>query len=198
VLARTHQQTNQQKKEETIMGISGAPVALIVGGAVSNGPAHGVYRVKVTDASVIESKNGRPGLKLELTVDGDTVHKAKNGKKLISAKFYGAAQTDEEEKGKQMNGMLKRGPFKGFGVKWPEAGKELEPRVFVSKTAFVALGAGKNADGSESEYPEVKAIAQEREDLSKFEATSVTTETDGAAAPPPAAKPAATARRARA
>ena len=120
------------------MAIEGAP-QILIGGAVSTGPAKGDYHIIVSDASLGTSSTSRPNLQLELTVKDDPNHTAKEGKKLTRM-FQSLPQDgDDEEKVKTMQGMLKRLVYDGFGVKWPAEPKPIDPRIFLGKTAFVRL-----------------------------------------------------------
>ena len=139
------------------MAIEGAPT-INVGGAVSNGAEPGDYHVIISDAALGTSKTGRPNLQLELTVKDDPNHVAKEGKKLTKM-FQSLAQaSDDEDKVKTMNGMLKRMVFDGLGVKWPTEPKPLDPRVFAGKKAWVRLDRKKNEQTGE-DRSEVIAIA---------------------------------------
>lgn len=120
------------------MAIEGAP-QILVGGAVSTGPASGDYHVICSDAATGISSTGRPNLQLELTVKNDDNHAAKNGKKLTRMFQSLPGSGDDDEKVKQILGMVKRLAYDGFGVKWPAEPKPIDPRIFVGKTAFVRL-----------------------------------------------------------
>jgi len=149
------------------MAIAGAPAALKVGGAVATGPAPGIYRVKVTDASVgASSQKGTPFMQLDLTVHKDEHNPSREGKVLTKARFY-LAHPDEAdaEKVKTMKGMMKRGPFAGFNVPWPKDEKNLDVRQFIGKEAFVLLAPEKKRNESDDDRNGVKRIAQKREDL---------------------------------
>jgi hypothetical protein len=147
----------------------GAPQAIKmrVGGKTSNGPSDGVYRVVVADASVgVAKRTGRPYIALEFHGKGDQEHPSINGKKLITAKFYGASETDDPEKAQKMNGMLKNRLYRGFGLPWPKEPKDLDPRIFLKKEVYILLGQGKPNEQGET-YPEVKAIALKKDQLPK-------------------------------
>lgn len=159
--------TQQHLKESSDMAI-GAPQStkMKVGGAVSNGPKDGVYRAIVVDVGVGEStgKSKRPYVQLEFHGKGDSDNPNYNGKRILTAKFYGAAPSDDKEKAAQMNGMLKNRLYRGFDIPWPKEGKDLDPRIFLKKEVFILLGKGK-ANESGDQYAEVKAIALKRDKL---------------------------------
>lgn len=154
----------------------GAPEAMqfVYGGETSSGgPVTGVYRVVVAEASLGQSKGDvdagrppRPFVELEFHGKGDKDHPAKEGKKVIKQRFYSPLPSDDKEKQKMMAGMLKRGLFDGLGVKWSTEQKSLDPRIFVKKECFIAIGPGKASDTGESRQ-EVQAIALKRESLPK-------------------------------
>lgn len=138
-----------------------------VGGAVSNGPKDGIYRAVVADVSVdVAKKSGRPYIALEFHGSKDPEHPSLNGKKILTGKFYGASDSDDPEKVKQMNGMLKSRLFRGFGIPWPKEFKEFDPRVFLKKEVYIVVGKGKPNEQGES-YAEVKAIALKKDQLPK-------------------------------
>ena len=144
------------------MAIEGAP-SINIGGAVSTGPEPGDYSVLITDAAVGASSTGRPNLQLEFTVKDDPNHVAKNGKKLTKM-FQSLPQgSDDEEKVKTMQGMLKRLVYDGLGVKWPTEPKPLDPRQFAGKKCWVRL-AKKKQEGRD-ERTEVVAIALTQDKL---------------------------------
>lgn len=149
------------------MAIAGAPAALKVGGAVATGPAPGIYRVKVGDASTgASSQKGTPFLQLDLTVHKDEHNPSREGKLLTKARFYLAKDDEEDaEKVKTMKGMMKRGPYAGFNVPWPKDEKNLDVRQFVGKEAFVLLAPEKKRNESDDDRNGVRRIAQKREDL---------------------------------
>lgn len=149
------------------MAITGAPEAMMVGGATSQGPAAGIYRCKITDAGVTESsKTGRKALKLTFFVDGDKDHPSKNGKKLVSKSFWGASKEDDAEKVKMMNGMLKRQLYVPLEIPWPKEGKAADPRIFSNKICYVVISPEKNKESGDIENT-VTAIALKREKLPK-------------------------------
>lgn len=167
------------------MGISGAPAALKVGGATSSGPAPGIYRVKVVDASTgASSQKGTPFLALEFHVHKDPEHAAKEGKKLITQRFYFPGDDADAEKVKSMRGMLKRNLYGGFGLPWPKEEKALDTRVFVGKEVFVSLGFPSKVEEGEDARVEVRRIALDRADLEPKGEKSTE-----AAAEKPAARP---------
>lgn len=143
----------------------------LVGGAYSSGgPELGDYNIVVTDASEGEAKtSGRKQLVLELSVKGDPNHPGKEGKKLITMRQNLPAESDEPDKVKTINGMLKRMCYDGFGVKWPTEPKPLDPRIFVGKTAAVRLDKreGTDASGKTTEFTNVVAVAQSLDGLPK-------------------------------
>lgn len=120
-----------------------------IGGAFSSGgPQKGAYHVKVSDAQVCEAKEvkeeegrtqKRLGYALQFDVYDDPNHPAKNGKKLTKEQFWLPDAEDDDDKRKTMNGMLKRGPFDGLGVRWPEKEEEFDPRDFIGKTGYVLV-----------------------------------------------------------
>lgn len=148
------------------------------GGATSSGgPSTGIYRVVVAEASLGMSKGQkdaegnyikppRPFIELEFHGKGDDSHPAQNGKKVIKQRFYSPLPSDDKEKAKMMAGMLKRSLSDGLGVKWNPESKALDPRVFIKKEAFIAIGPGKASDEGESRQ-EVQAIALKKEKLPK-------------------------------
>lgn len=146
------------------MAITGAP-QILVGGAVSNGPALGDYHIIVSDAQLGESKtSGRGQLVLELTVKDDPNNPSKEGKKLTKMFQSLPAEGDDPEKVKQMQGMLKRLVYDGFGVKWPAEPKPIDPRIFVGKPAWIRLDNRKNNQTGE-ERSQVVAVAQAQDKL---------------------------------
>lgn len=154
----------------------GQPDAMnfIWGGATSSGgPSTGIYRVVVAEASLGMSKGNpeqgkppRPFIELEFHGKGDEDHPSHNGKKVIKQRFYSPLPSDDKEKQKMMAGMLKRSLSDGLGVKWSPDAKALDPRIFVKKEAFIAIGPGKASDTGETRQ-EVQAIALKREKLPK-------------------------------
>jgi len=180
------------------MGITGAPEMMMVGGAVSTGGAKpGVYRVIVTEAAIGMSKGNealgkppRPFVELEFFGKGDAEHPTKEGKKVTKQKFYGACGSDDADKRKMMNGMLKRSVYDGLGLKWPTDNKPLDARIFVKKECFIAIGLSKADTETGDQRPEVQAIAVERAKLPKkfLEAAPAAEGEEGAEAPKPAAK----------
>ena len=137
-----------------------APDSIFIGGAVSTGPASGDYHVIIEDAQLGTSSKGRGSLNFDLVVRDDPNHQAKEGKKLT--KMFNSladSKTDDEDKMKMMNGILKRQVFDGFGVKWPTEPKALDPRIFVGKTAWIRLAPKKNPNTGE-ERTQVVAVAQ--------------------------------------
>ena len=182
-----------------MVGITGAPEVMMVGGAVSTGGAKpGIYRCIVTDAATGMSKGDeekgrppRPFVELEFAGKGDPEHPTKEGKKVTKQKFYGASGSDDPDKKKMMNGMLKRSVYDGLGLKWPTEGKALDPRIFVKKECFIAIGLSKADAETGDQRPEVQAIAIERAKLpKKFLEAQPKAEADGeeAAASKPAKK----------
>lgn len=150
------------------MAIAGAPAALMVGGATASGPAAGIYRIKVTDATTGESSQKKtPYMALELTVHKDPNNVAREGKKLVTQKYWFAKDDADEDKKKTMKGMLKRGPYAGFNIPWPKENKPFDPRVFLGKEAFVLLGPQKQQNPDDDVYMEVKAISIDRAKLEK-------------------------------
>lgn len=156
------------------MAITGAPEAMMVGGAVnSGGPAAGIYRIVVADASTGMSKGDeakgklpRHYIELEFHGKGDPDHPAKDGKKVTKQKYYGTASNDDAEKRKDMLGMLKQRLYNPFNVKWPSAGAAVDARIFVKKEAFIVIAPGKANEEGETRN-EVQAIAQKKEKLPK-------------------------------
>jgi hypothetical protein len=145
---------------------NGQAVKAIVGGSTSSG-RKGVFRAVVTDAGLdTAKKSGRPYIALEFTGKGDTENPSANGKKLITGKFYTAMESDDADKVKTMNGMLKSRLYRGFGVPWPKDGKQVDPRIFLKKEVFVVIGPGNPNEQGDS-YPEVKAIALKKDQLPK-------------------------------
>lgn len=162
------------------MAITGAAQeAMMWGGATSaGGAATGVYRVVVTEAALGMSKGAqdadgnytkapRPFVELEFFGKGDPDHPGKEGKKVTKSKFYGPSAADDAEKKKLMAGMLKRSLGDGFGIKWGTDGKPLDPRIFVKKEVFIAIGPGKANDDTGESRQEVLAIAPSRDKLPK-------------------------------
>lgn len=145
------------------MAIEGAPV-INIGGAVSTGPEAGDYHILVTDAALGKSKSERPNLQLELTVKDDPNHAAKEGKKLTKMFQSLPQDSDDEDKRKVMQGMLKRLVYDGFGVKWPTEPKALDPRIFVGKKAWIRLAKKKNEQTGE-DRSEVVAVALTQDKL---------------------------------
>ncbi len=171
------------------MSIQGAPKAVLLGGKTSNGVAAGIYRVKITDASLDFTKGGevkgkdgkmvkkdpRPYVKLELTGCKDPDHPAKEGKKVLTAKVYLPSEFDDQEKTEMMAGMAKRSWWKPLELKWPTEAKPLDPRIFVGKELFAKV-IQRVSDGADSEdaYPEVAAISKDRNKLLSKEEAAVT------------------------
>lgn len=144
----------------------GSPVVMKVGGAVSTGPAAGIYHVQVTEASLGTSKQkGTPYIELVFTVKDDPDHESRNGKKLLSQRFYGPGEHHDEATALTMQGMLKRGIFKGFGVAWPKENAALDARKFVGKTAWVLVQAERKPQDPNEPRMEVSRISQEKEKL---------------------------------
>jgi len=154
----------------------GQPDAMnfVWGGATSSGgPATGIYRVVVAEAGLGQSKGDeakgkppRPYVELEFHGKNDDEHPSFNGKKLIKQRFYSPLPSDDKEKQKMMAGMLKRSLSDGLGVKWMTEQKTLDPRIFIKKEAYIAIGPGKPNDTGETRQ-EVQAIALKREKLPK-------------------------------
>lgn len=179
----------------------GQPEAMnfIWGGATSSGgPATGIYRVVVAEASLGMSKGDeskgkpqRPFVELEFHGKGDSEHPAQNGKKVIKQRFYSPLPSDDKEKQKMMAGMLKRSLSDGLGVKWSPESKSLDPRIFVKKECFIAIGPGKPSDTGETRQ-EVQAIALQKEKLPKkfLDGTSKKEEGEESDAPAADEKPA--------
>jgi hypothetical protein len=143
---------------------NGQAIKAIVGGSTSSG-RKGVFRAVVVDASLgVAKRSGRPYIALEFHGKGDTENPSVNGKKLIVGKFYTAMEGDDEEKVKTMNGMLKSRLYRGFGLPWPKDGKQVDPRIFLKKEVYIAIGPGNPNEQGDS-FPEVKAIAQKKEQL---------------------------------
>lgn len=151
---------------------AGAPAVLRAGGATRSGPPKGIYAVEVTQAtSGASTKKGTPYLELEFTVKNDEHNPSREGKKLLSQRFYFPHPEADPEKAETMKGMLKRSIFKGLNVPWPKEDKSIDPRQFVGKKAFVLLDFEKPQEGRESDElrMEVKRITQDR---SKLEAAA--------------------------
>ncbi len=142
-----------------------APDSFFVGGAVSTGPASGDYHVIIEDASLGSSSSGRGSLNFDLVVKDDPNHPAKEGKKLTKM-FNSLAdpKTDDEEKIKVMNGILKRQVYDGFGIKWPTDKKALDARQFIGKTAWIRLAPRTNPKTGEART-QVTAVAQTADKL---------------------------------
>jgi len=157
------------------MGITGAPEAMMVGGAVNTGgPAPGIYRVIVADAGIgitdgneAAGKAPRHYVELEFHGKGDPDHPAKDGKKITKQRFYGASSADDREKQKNMLGMLKRRVYDGLGVKWPTGESKLDARIFSKKEAFIAIAPSKENPETGECRNEVQAIALKKEKLPK-------------------------------
>lgn len=148
------------------MAVSGAPSALKVGGATSSGPAPGIYRVKVVDASDGKSsQKGTPYLALEFHGCKDADHPAKEGKKVITQRFYFPGEDADAEKKKSMLGMLKRNLYGGFNLPWPKEEKTLDARIFVGKECFIKLDFPSKVEEGEDARVEVRRISLKREDL---------------------------------
>lgn len=153
----------------------GKPTAMMVGGPTnSGGLPKGIFHVVVTGASIdstegneAEKKPPRPYIELEFTVHKDDPNKAKAGKRLGKQRFYGAAESDDEEKKKDMNGMLRSRVFDGLNVKWPTDSKALDERAFLKKEGYVAVAPGKPNPDTGVSRNEIQAIAQKREKLPK-------------------------------
>lgn len=153
----------------------GKPSAMMVGGATNAGGLQkGIWHVVISDASIdstdgneAEKKPPRPYIELEFTVHKDDANKARAGKKLGKQRFYGAAESDDAEKKKDMNGMLRSRVFDGFNVKWPTESKALDARAFLKKEAFIVVAPGKPNPDTGVSRNEVQAIAQKREKLPK-------------------------------
>lgn len=163
------------------MPINGAPEAILaVGGTTSSGPAKGVYRIKVNDASLGEGskKTGRVPLVLDLFVTGDENHPEKEGKRLEKYRQWLPMATDDKEKKATMNGMLMRQVYIPFGLNFPKDEKStLDPRQFAGKIAYVLVGDVKQEDGSHRNG--IVAFAAEKEKLPQPR----TTESGAEAAP---------------
>lgn len=158
----------------------GQPEAMqfMVGGPTSSGgPATGIYRVLVADATIGQSKGQqdddgnytkppRPYVELEFHGKGDDAHPSFNGKKVIKQRFYSPLPSDDKEKQKMMAGMVKRALYDGLGLKWNNEQKALDPRIFTKKECFIAIGPGKPSETGESRQ-EVQAISLKREKLPK-------------------------------
>ncbi len=175
------------------MGISGAAQeAMMWGGATSNGgAATGVYGAVVTEAALGMSKglvekndkgeevivkHPRPYIELEFAGKNDPDHPAKNGKKITKQKFYGPTASDDADKKKLMAGMLKRSLGDGFGIKWATDGKPLDPRIFIKKECFLAIGPGKENEETKETRQEILAIAPTKKQLPKKFLDKATTE----------------------
>lgn len=161
------------------MAIEGAPV-INIGGAVSTGPEPGDYAVIISDAAIGKSGTGRPNLQLEFTGKDDPNHPAKDGKKVTKMFQSLADVSDDADKVKTMNGMLKRLVFDGLGVKWPAEPKPLDPRVFAGKKCWIRLE--KKKQEGRDERTEVVAIAltQDKLPVKKGAPTTNGTGTNGA------------------
>lgn len=158
------------------MGITGAPEAMMVGGATnSGGPAPGIYKVIVADASVGMTKGDeaagkapRHFIELEFHGKGDKDHPAKDGKKVTKQRFYGTASSDDAEKKKDMLGMLRRRVYDGLGVKWPTGeAKAVDTRIFTKKECFIVIAPGKENPETNETRNEVQAIALDKKKLPK-------------------------------
>jgi hypothetical protein len=158
------------------MGITGAPEAMMVGGKTSSGgPAPGIYKVIVADASVgitggdpAAGKAPRHYIELEFHGKGDKEHPAKDGKKVTKQRFYGAAASDDAEKKEMMLGMLRAKVYKGLGVKWPTGeAKPVDTRIFTKKECYIAIAPGKENPDTNEVRNEVQAISIDRAKLPK-------------------------------
>lgn len=175
----------------------GAPAVMKVGGVVSSGPAAGLYHVEVTESALgVSSAKGTPYIELTLTVKDDPDHEAKEGKTLLKQRFYGPGEHHDAEKAETMQGMLKRGIFKGFGVAWPKENGVLDARKFAGKAAWVLVAKERKPQDPADARMEVQRISQ---DKTKLEAAAAALESapeaGGDAAPTAAPKPAARSRR---
>lgn len=139
----------------------------------------GNYRCKVTDASYGEAKTGRQQLILDLTVEGDPNHPAKEGKRLT--RHYQSVvmpASDDADKIKTLKGFWKRMISDGFALKWdPLNAKPFDPRTLIGKIVFVQIGNTKRADGSPAQG--VVALAPTAD---KLPAVKIDTGTGAAAA----------------
>jgi hypothetical protein len=156
------------------MGNIGQPTVMMVGGAVNaGGLPKGIFRVVVTGANVDstpgnDEKPPRPFVELEFWVHKDDEdNKAKRGKRLGKQRFYGASKSDDAEKAKDMNGMLKTRVYDGLNVKWPSNGSALDPRIFLKKEAYVVVAPSKPNPETGVSRNEIQAIAQKKEKLPK-------------------------------
>lgn len=146
----------------------GSPAVMKVGGAVSTGPAAGIYHVQVTESSIgTSSQKGTPYIELTFTVKDDPDHESREGKKLLTQRFYGPGEHHDADTAKTMMGMLKRGIFKGFGVAWPKDESNLDARKFVGKTAWVLVAAERKPRDPNEPRMEVSRISQEKDALEK-------------------------------
>lgn len=144
----------------------GSPVVMKVGGAVSTGPQAGIYHVQVTEATLGTSKQkGTPYIELTFSVKDDPDHASREGKKLMNQRFYGPGEHHDEATALTMQGMLKRGIFRGFNVPWPKEGVNLDARKFVGKTAWVLVAQEKKPQDPNEPRMEVQRIAQEKSAL---------------------------------
>lgn len=145
----------------------GATTQVMVGGKYSTGPSDGQYHIKVTDAQISQSSKGTPQMVLELTITNDPEHAAKEGKKLTkmfqTLSPADPTAADAGEKQEQINGMLKRLLFDGFGLKWPDKSEALDPRDWQGKTAWVMMQKKTRQNGESR--AEVVAIAQNKDGL---------------------------------
>jgi len=149
-----------------IMVIAAAPDGAFVGGEVYNGPGLGDYHVVVSDAQLGETnKKDRKQLILELTVKGDPNHASMEGKKLTKMWQSFPNKDDDDQKRKQMLGIIKRQVYEGFGLPWPKESKALDPRIFVGKEAWVRFGERKDKEGKMRQN--ITHVVQKAENLPK-------------------------------
>lgn len=144
--------------------VTAATVQVKFGGEFSNGPAKGQYHVIVSDAQIGAAKSsGRPNITLDIFVKNDPGHPNKEGKRLQKLFQSLPMESDDADKRKSMRGMVKRLCYDGFGVEYPTEEKDLDPRVWIGKTAWVLVGDQKDQSGQLRTG--IVAVAQKQEQL---------------------------------
>lgn len=148
------------------MAINAAPDDFfLAGGETISGPDLDDYHVIVSDAQRGTSKDGKKAqLVLEFTVKDDKNHPAMEGKKLSKSWATWPAKDESDMDKKKTLGRLRRMYYEGLGVPWPKEAKAVDPRIFVTKTAYVRIGTTENKKTGEK-FTGVTHIVQDPKKL---------------------------------
>lgn len=154
--------------------IAGAPAGMMVGGKTSSGPKTGIYAVKVKSVvQDVSTKKGTPFIALELVYHKDENHPDKDGKKLLTQRFYGPNPETSVDDQQAAAGRLKNSLFKPLDVKWPDTAKPVDDRLFLNKEFYVFVAPERKPQEGQDARVEVRRIAKRREDLEKLLASEV-------------------------